>query len=374
MRTIYCDESTFSEPRPCTGVGMLITESELASDLIETALKNLSDDKDRLVEPEKTLDDRTISRKFFHASEDSKNAHSHLCDQINSISSAEFVCDFFDKDKLAAHEQYDNYLYRQATILSSVKATYTADPITIHFENRTDLSLESIGKVYRELEESSLMGIYDLPYIPHFFPKVDFKIVDKSDPGIQCADFILWTVNRAVNGKNVWLERIKSPIKSSFSTKSGSWGGKDIKLGMGLKDPVIYYTITDFPVDSDKSIDRNLYINFFLHAAKVVEYYLHNPSPHITHLLEEAKDAADNKTNASYDKYFDKLAIAYLKLFDMTPVINNSMSSHDKEFLLLSKKYMSLLLRRDLIDGVITRNWLENERHHIIRTAINLLK
>jgi len=314
MRYIYCDESIFSEPRPCAGVGMLISDTEIFSVLIENAINKLMKDEDRLKEPAKTLDDRTIHRHFFHASEDSKNAHSHLCDQINTISDAEFVCDFFDKGKLSEQERYDTYLYRQATILSSVKATHTTDTISFHFENREDISIDSLIKFYSEFEESSLMGIYDLPFVPHFFPKVEFKIVDKSNPGMQCSDFILWTVNRHVNGDKVWLNRIKSPIRSAFSTKSGSWGGQDIKLGTGLKNSAVYYTITDFPMDPDRAINKNLYINFYLHAAKVVEYYFRNPIPHIAHLLEEAIDVVINKKNLSYNRYFDKLSAFYLKL------------------------------------------------------------
>lgn len=373
MRRIYSDESTFSEPRACIGVGMLISDSNSFETLIITAMKNLINDEDRFKEPAKSLDDRTIERGFFHASEDSKNAHSHLCTQINTISNAEFVCDFFDKSKLPKHEQYDGYLYRRATILSSVNATYTTDELKFYFENREDVTIDSLRGLYHELEENSLLGIYDLPFIPHFFPKVDFEIVDKTNAGMQCGDFILWTVNRFVNGDRVWFERITSPMKTGFSSESGSWGGQHVKLGTGLRDPVVYYTVTDLPIDPDRAINRNLYINFYLRAAKIIEYYLNNPSPHIAHLLDEIKEAVISKKNLGDYEYFDKLSSSYLKLFDMAPVINQSTSNSDKTFLLLSKKYVSLLMRKDLLYGVRTRMWLEDVRRHIVRNEPNLL-
>jgi len=129
MRYVYCDESTFSDPKPCIGIGMLITETEIAPSAIEEALQRLQNDPDILIEPAKKLDEQTLKRRYFHASEDSKNAHSYLCEQINKLDAAEFVCDFFDKYKLPTHEQYDDYLYHQASILSSIRATYTIDHI-----------------------------------------------------------------------------------------------------------------------------------------------------------------------------------------------------------------------------------------------------
>ena len=105
----------------------------------------------------------------------------------------------------------------------------------------------------------------------------------------------------------------------------------------------------------------------------MVEYFFNNPSPHVNHLLEEAKDVVYYKMDQTYNEYFTKLAVAYLKLFDMAPVISSSTSSQEKEFLLLSKKYMSLLLRQDLINGVRTKIWLENVRREILKNNPELL-
>jgi len=374
MRYVYCDESTFSDPKPCIGIGMLITETEIAPSAIEEALQRLQNDPDILIEPAKKLDEQTLKRRYFHASEDSKNAHSYLCEQINKLDAAEFVCDFFDKYKLPTHEQYDDYLYHQASILSSIRATYTIDHVKFYFESRDNLSIDSLIKMYKDLEQNSLMGIYNLPFIPHFFPPVSFEIADKSNPGIQFVDFILWAVNRHVNGESTWFERINFSSKTSFSTESGSWGGQDINIGNGLGKPKVYYTVQDFPVNPDSKITKDILVNFYLHAAKVIEYYINNPPHHINHLFDEdAREIVKRKKDQYCSNYFDKLASLYLKIFDMAPLITPSSTSQEKEFLLLSKKYMSLLLRYDLINGVRTKIWLESVRKELIKNKPELL-
>ncbi len=85
MRHVYSDESTFSDPRLCIGVGMLLSDSDISAALITNAMNALREDPDRFEGRSKTIDDRTIERGYFHASEDSKNAHSHLCNQINTL-------------------------------------------------------------------------------------------------------------------------------------------------------------------------------------------------------------------------------------------------------------------------------------------------
>ncbi len=374
MRYIYCDESTFSEPKPCIGVGMLITETEISPSAIEDALQRLQNDPDILIEPAKKLDEQTLKRRYFHASEDSKNAHSHLCEQINKLETAEFVCDFFDKYKLPTHERYNDYLYHQASILSSIRATNTIDHVIFYFESRDDLSVDSLKKMYNDLQQSSLMGIYDLPFIPHFFPPVSFEIDDKYNPGLQFVDFILWTVNRHVNGESTWFERINFSSKTSFSTESGSWGGQDINIGDGLREPKVYYTVQDFPVNPDSKINKNILVDFYLHAARIIEFYINNPQHHLNHLFnEDAEEIVKRKKDQCFSNYFDKLASLYLKIFDMAPLITSSTTSQEKEFLLLSKKYMSLLLRNDLIHGVRTKIWLESVRRQLIKNKTELL-
>ena len=347
---------------------MLASDIEISKALIDNAIKNLTNDPDRVKEESKTQDDRTLRRGYFHASEDSKNGHSHICTEVNSINDAEFICDFFEKDKLPGNERLDNkFLYKKATIFSSVKATNTTDEVKFYFEDREGISTCMLRKLFDKIQESSILEIYDLPFIPHFSPKVDFEIVNKANPGIQFSDFVLWSVNRCVNGDKTWYDRILSPIKSNYSTQSGSWGGQHIQLGRGLKEPIVNYSLNDFPLDPDNQINKNIYANFYLSAAKTVEYCLNNPTPYTEHLMEEAREVVINKRNLQYVEYFDKLSSSYLKLFDMYPIISPSTSSSDKNYLLLSKKFMSLILRKDLVHGIRTRIWLEGIRRHIVK-------
>jgi hypothetical protein len=374
MRYIYSDESVFSDPRPCVGVGMLTVDREILPSVIAEALNALDNDPDRFIEPGKAYDDSTLRRKYFHACDDSKNAHSHLCDSINKNIDGEFISDFFDRSNLDTFEHGLDYLYDKATSLSSLKALQCRDQVSFVFEKRDGLSAAKIKDILKELESNVLMSIYDMPYAPHYSPNIEILLVDKLNPGIQCVDFILWALNRYVNNDKVWFKRIKSKYTFGFNTAKGDWGGQHTNVGKGVVEPKTYYNVEDFPIDPDSIINREMLYSFYLTVAKTVEYYHNNPVRSIMHLSNQIKHSVENKLNISDAKYFENLASIYIKLFDMVDVISKDTTLQQKQYLLLSKKYMSLLLRNDLIHGVQTRDCLNRVRRHYIKHNPQILK
>jgi len=73
---IYADEAAFlSGTEEILGTGILISETPIDQTVVTTAMKLLFDDPDF----DKKMDQRTIDNGYFHASEDSKNGHSHFC-------------------------------------------------------------------------------------------------------------------------------------------------------------------------------------------------------------------------------------------------------------------------------------------------------
>ena len=108
MKYIYLDESINEN---YVGYGALfVTDGNLAKQVVDKALIDLINDPDRNAKQCKELDDRTISRQFFHACDDSKNAHSHICTAINTSLKGEFYSQVFDINKMSKEESLI-YLY-----------------------------------------------------------------------------------------------------------------------------------------------------------------------------------------------------------------------------------------------------------------------
>ncbi|MGD2089325.1 MAG: hypothetical protein PVH61_24330 [Candidatus Aminicenantes bacterium] len=85
---IYIDESgtpSFSD-NEAFSLGALISPKKIPNKIIRDALDKLENDKDL-----NKKDRETINRGFFHASFDSKNAHSYICEGISKIA---YPCTF----------------------------------------------------------------------------------------------------------------------------------------------------------------------------------------------------------------------------------------------------------------------------------------
>lgn len=96
---VYLDETTFGKQNEFSGYGCLITTTRIDSSIISNAMNCLAIDPDIKKEKFEKHDIKTLKRKFFHASEDSQNGHSHLCDAINEHVKGKFHSQFFNTIK-----------------------------------------------------------------------------------------------------------------------------------------------------------------------------------------------------------------------------------------------------------------------------------
>ncbi len=368
MRTIYLDESEFSPPNNYIGYGALVVDNKLTDQLIINAINSLKQDKDSY---NNNLDQRTISKNYFHASADSKNGHSHLCRQISKYIDGEFYSNYFDL-KIMKQKKYDsNILLKLSSKLSSMKALNTINEVDIIFERRDGLSNESLNRWLEELENDLILTTYDQPYMPNYFPKVNLIISDKNNPGIQCCDFVLWAVNRFVNNDSTWIDRLDYRVYWFCDMKDGGYDFS-ISLNKGINDIVYNYSKSDIPKNPDNLVNHEMLIKFYLYANKIIEYYSINNIPSsIKHFRMNIIKLYQNRNNIQFHNYIDNLSRIYLKLFDMVPLIDGNTTKEDKEFLLLSKKYLGLTLRHELINGVRTNHYLTKCRLNQIQNNIN---
>lgn len=103
MRSFFLDET---ENNNYIGYGLIIAENNYKA-IINEALNNLKNDPVINTSKFKKKDERTLQRNYFHASEDSDNAHSHFSNSINKYLKGDFYYSIFDKNK----NNYDNNFF-----------------------------------------------------------------------------------------------------------------------------------------------------------------------------------------------------------------------------------------------------------------------
>jgi len=368
-RHIYMDESWFADPSSHFGYVALATDAEIDGELILVALKKLESDPDRHKPPADKHDAATLSRGYFHATDDSKNAHAWLCREISSRVSGKASCQFQDRGALPdGRDMTDAEFDGHVSTLSYIAAMDTPCPLHLVFEQRNGLTEARVRSWHENLEHQIMLGCYDQPWIPTYFPAVEVTIGDKSVPGLQCADFILWAVNRHANGDSAWVDRLKFNFRSEMTTETGYWGGMTFDMGAGLSDSRCAYSVTDFPTSPDREVDSETMCRIYLNAEYVLWHLVQNGFPENTaHLRDDVIAAEAGRLRVDSGERVEEVAKLTLRLFDQVPLIGAETTQKDKKFLLLSRKYLALTLRKDLINGTRTLDYLRRARGAMLK-------
>ncbi|OGU27445.1 MAG: hypothetical protein A2057_10560 [Ignavibacteria bacterium GWA2_35_9] len=365
MRYIYFDETEFGNDSQFIGYGALVCEPEVSKFVILEAMKNLIHDLDIKSPKTKKLDDETILRGYFHASEDSKNAHSYLCGSLSKNIKGLYRADIFAKNQ---NNKKSGKRLDLASTLCSMKGLNTREEIVAIFEQRDNLKLEHLKLSFDRLHEVLFKSCYDYPLIPAFFPKINFKIVDKNEPGVQCIDFLLWATQRKYLGKDGWYNRIKSRNGYEFENNRQEWKSVHLELNTNFKDAISFYRLGDYDREIDNIINNEILTQILFNAIKVISYcYLNNLPSSLSYIREDLNYLYKNKINEEANGYIQKLAKVFLILFDTLPLIESSTSQKEKEFLIASKKYLALTLHKSLIHSANTTDFLSEVRKLNIR-------
>jgi hypothetical protein len=145
MRYVYLDESV-SADGSFAGYGALTADDQSPEQVVDAALSALKADPDRYDSRCCKQDDQTIWKGFFHASDDSKNSHSHFCTELNKLQDGEFTSHIFDTRNTRLRNPSREHLFDLTTGLSSLPVFQMRDPVTIVFEKRKGLSRERVEK------------------------------------------------------------------------------------------------------------------------------------------------------------------------------------------------------------------------------------
>lgn len=364
MKHIYLDINIFGKENEFIGYGALVCNEEIHASKVNMALNDLKNDPDIKSPNIKDLDELVIRRGYFHASKDSQNAHSHICLSLNNNIEGLYRAELFDRYISRSNSEKAFQLIRNLYLL---KALNTRENITVVFEQSNNLKLEyfesSFKRLYRELLSSS----YSNPFEPVFYPKVNFKIAKKSEPGLQFIDFLLWATQRKFNGKDDWYNRINAVNTSESKNEYNIWSGINFEINYSPSVAESFYAPADIKAD-DIQINDDMLIKVFLSAIKIVSYYSENHLPrNINHIKEDLLYLHNNRKDLNAYGYIKKLAKAFLLLFDMIPLIKASTTETEKLFLITAKKYLSAVLNNEIIEGKKAADFLSNIRKSYIR-------
>jgi len=350
----YCDEAVFDSSKGRSfGFGALLTDEHITREVIDCALRELS--RHKTGDPR---DERTLRRGYFHASEDSKNAHSVLCTEINRSVSGEFKYQRTrdGESLLIRHENAPSEDDHLSSMLSGVLValSYRSRQLSIHVEQRSQVSESSIRDTLDRLYGYMEVSVAENSGIPCLFPQCSLSISDKREPGLQVVDFLIWATNRTQQNppKSVWFDRIEKrmSVDAEIQNSPESIGGFTLKAP--LRTVPIDYPDEVFPVRGPESSDD------FLNAAclmeRIVRQATREPFPdHVRHLEESAKrsvaraDAAGSRLSR---EIVQGLASAYVRLFDTLPIYSgiDRLDTPAWRNLLLTRKVASSFLSRGL--------------------------
>jgi hypothetical protein len=216
----YADETEFkwdiSDADSVIGSGVLITNDEISEIVIKEALTELAEYNNKTAK-----DLLTLKRGYFHASEDSKDAHSFLCKSINKYVSGKFRFSYYNKQKRTRFEkgETDESVKRLTLQLASLEFFYhKLNKVVLNIETRNGFNkTEAViwqKRIYNMLDALA----YDQPSFLTFYPAMEIKAENKQNAGIQVVDFLLWAVNRAKRKKPdfTWKERLNFKMSSEY--------------------------------------------------------------------------------------------------------------------------------------------------------------
>ncbi len=363
MLNIYLDE-TVSNDRTHIGYGALITRLPIPDDIITKSLCELKADNEFT---DKDLN--TIQKSFFHASEDSQNAHSYLCSNIRDNMRGSFFAHIFDKSKSSINSK-DNMFLGLSSIMSSTAIFLYREDINLIFEERNDLSFHELKNFITNIYNNAFKMGYDIPHIPQAIPNITFEIKDKSDKGLQCCDFILWTCLRKLTKSNcVWFQRLTPAFTSMYSPANSEYQG----FYLSFKDEfeTMIQRNYNFNIDLKKDLIIDLYElkDLYYSIESIVAKY-HNftfPS-YLSHVEIKIHHLWNTRYTENMDRFII-LAEVYLILFDTMPIYDENITKEKMIFLLKCKKLMSLFFWDNKMEFIpilhnlffIRKNLLENK-------------
>lgn len=355
----YVDETKDDTSGLC-GAGLLVTTADVQANVIEQALIELQHDPDRARPDRARQDDATVKRRFFHASADSANAHSHLCASIKKDVEGVFICSLFDAHKVRQERRWarleDTDFQNAAWVLAADFTTSGATPVEFLIEDRDRLGLTGEKWIAafcrrRDWERFNLKG----QQIPIAYPPMRCDVGSKTEPGLQVVDFLLWATLRSINGKSDWANRVGLArsyfLPDQASEKSGQYVYSLSTRALDL--PLFKYdddTLNTFNLDIAEPMLQ--WQNKYLAIEWLVCLCAKLQPNSVTHLMPGLRSCMEMLTDDGLgcsSACIEQIATMYLRLFDTVPAYGPELAIPKETLRILyeTRDTAALVIRKD---------------------------
>jgi hypothetical protein len=360
----YADETSFVPQgggRRRVGSGILLTRAKIGPDLIQEAMERLRSN------PEVTReDDRTAKRGCFHASKDSRAARRAFAQAIRATVSGTVLYSYRDPEVCPPLEPKNTEGSHQnlAFLLSLLPVTSTRSQVEILVEDRLGLGpIEQpawMERLYRNIE----LRVCDTPSIPALFPDMRISKGDKTEPGLQVVDLLLWALNRSEavqidSGSGLDRASILADLglTPAYGHRAGNASTRGGVYYIGNEVPTVFISYTaGLPVPETMGWDGAF------RAWALIEETLRNayerglPS-HASHLREPLAHVVQRLSDPNpmpEDKVIASAASMFIRLFDTVPLHDGIPPSSEDQWalILFARRIASLVQRWDLVHGV----------------------
>jgi hypothetical protein len=357
----YVDETTYRDS--VWGAGALLTEQPIGKDVVSDALKALAKDPDVNSLDTKDSDYRTLSRGYFHTSDDSRNAHSHFARSIVAKVNGLF-CFSYESPLQSSDEESAHHLH---SVLSLTPITRGKFQIKIMLEKRDSLTKSKADKIV-ELKYNSLdYSSYHIPAMPSIYSPMEVSLGDKSEPGLQVVDFLLWATNAAIyekekKGKAIWVSRLglEKIYVATWPDGLQRSGSDNLNHGVPQFDEADQHyshlypdgiAAPEFNHVSNEEIDE-----IYFEAERTIHKLANTDLPeHVLHLIGRLKPLSDRLRATDQTGSDDVVEVArtYVRLFDTLPIYKDlAFTKENFNNILKRKKHLAQCLRFELMHGV----------------------
>ena len=348
-------------------VGMLLRTEPLSATLIDQALERLREDSDAVGNPQ---DRETLERAYFHASMDSKNAHSHVC--AAAAASGPALFEFFSFDRAAAPGIHRDLLADSRTfhrsmvelLATRISATRTSHVQIMIAEHAHSFATNTVAFNWKvELWHKLIGATAQLPQLPTFFPDVTVATAPPSEPGVQLVDFLLWAaLRKRTNPRDPWLDRSMFQPHWEWAERDGPLSGHEYLLGGDPDDdpPLVDAKIIRKPRDE---FTNEEVLEVLIGVERQVRHLGALPE-HAAHLLPHVQDCLCdlNHRDVSFAA-LKKLAETYFLLVDTVPLYD-PLSPEDVGRAIDAKEIVGVTWLRDTIRWFfITKRWWRVRMH-----------
>lgn len=249
----YADETKFdidkTKGHTSLGCAIFITDTEITQELIDEALLKLRNVKPANDSIRQSINS-TLRRGMFHASKDSNYAKDCLLEVINKSLNGVLCTTYYKNPEQIDRPTDLEKFFERCMTTSSIEFFNAMDEINLVIEQRPTLASVHIERwketIYRLFENSS----FKLPSFKTYFPQINISLGDKSVPGLQVVDLLLWIINQSK--KTPLNDDWKKKLRFGFYRESRQEGSKQSE-GQYFLNKAMPRDLDNYPVPYENS-------------------------------------------------------------------------------------------------------------------------